>query len=165
MNKYLIYSNDMITIKIPNRQKLEMNYILPNILINFEHPEEQDIDYVQEILNRIDFSSNNYNTDNLDKEKILKNSITSKIIYKEFERIILYVLIIISTSIILVIIMYFSYKKYKKSKKLRNRILSNSMNQTQQILRSEQILMSEQTSNDNSKDEINLNEEITTKFL
>ena len=57
MNKYLIYSNDMITIKIPNRQKLEMNYILPNILINFEHPEEQDIDYVQEILNRIDFSS------------------------------------------------------------------------------------------------------------
>ena len=54
--------------------------------------------------------------------------------------------------------MYFSFKKYKKSKKLINRILPNSIDQTQQILRSEQ------TSNDNSKDEINSNEEIKTSF-
>ena len=51
-----MYSNDKIISKTVNRQKLEINVILPNTLINFEHPDEQNIDYVQDILNTMDFS-------------------------------------------------------------------------------------------------------------
>ena len=49
MDKYLIYSNDKKISKTLNRQKLEINYILPNALVNFEHPEEQNIEYTRRL--------------------------------------------------------------------------------------------------------------------
>ena len=91
MNKYLIYNNETISIKVLKRQRLEINYILPNTLINFDHPEENDVDYIQNILNSINFNTNTYSIDNLEDTNISNQLSLNKMSYKKYEKIILYI--------------------------------------------------------------------------